>query len=119
MLHQADPRNRLYIHLHSFYSYDYTNYSSTKYIAHRGHSGKYYDNTEESILAASENVFFDGIETDIRLTKDKVWVCVHDDNPFIDKDILVSNSNYEDIKDLPLDISNAHVDADVNRTYTL
>ncbi|MBO5304650.1 MAG: hypothetical protein J6A99_03120 [Clostridia bacterium] len=108
-----------YIHLHSFYSYDYTNYSSTKYIAHRGYSGKYYDNTEESILAASENVFFDGIETDIRLTKDKVWVCVHDDNPFIDKDILVSNSNYEDIKDLPLDISNAHVDADVNRTYTL
>ncbi len=108
-----------YVHLNSFYSYDYSNYSSTKYIAHRGYSGAYYDNTEESILGASENTFFDGIETDIRLTKDKVWVCVHDDNPFVDKNILVSQSNYEDIKGLPLDTSNAHEKADKTKTYTL
>lgn len=94
-------------------------HATTKIIAHRGHSEKYYDNTKEAFVSAIENDFFDGVETDIYLTKDGVWVCCHDENPFVDKSIKVPESNFSDIKDLPLDTSNALESADVSITYTL
>lgn len=51
--------------------------SGPKYVAHRGYSRNYVDNTEESFRAAAEMDFY-GIETDIRKTKDGYFVCNHD-----------------------------------------
>ena len=48
-----------------------------KFVAHRGYSVSYVDNTEEAFLAAA-NLGFYGIETDIRKTKDGYFVCNHD-----------------------------------------
>lgn len=105
------------ISLHYTDTFGYNGYNGTKVIAHRGYSGMYYDNTEQSFQAAADNPFFDGIETDIRRTKDGVWVCSHDDNPFKDKDVYITKSNYDDIKNLPLDVSNAQEGADLSIEY--
>ncbi len=51
--------------------------SGPKYVAHRGYSQDYVDNTEESFRAAAKMGFY-GIETDIRKTKDGFFVCNHD-----------------------------------------
>lgn len=51
--------------------------SGPKFVAHRGYSRNYVDNTEESFRAAAEMDFY-GIETDIRKTKDGYFVCTHD-----------------------------------------
>ena len=45
-------------------------------IAHRGYSGKYPENTELAFVQAAKNNF-GGAETDIRLTKDGVYVTSH------------------------------------------
>ena len=51
--------------------------SGVKYVAHRGYSQKYVDNSEDAFLAAAAKGFY-GIETDIRKTKDGYFVCNHD-----------------------------------------
>ncbi len=107
------------IAVHKTNTYGYDGFKGTRTIAHRGYSGKYFDNTLQSFVAAGEEGFFYGIETDIRRTKDGVWVCCHDDNPFADKSIKITQSLYSDVKDLPLDLSNAKPEADVNQTYVL
>lgn len=66
-----------------------------KFIAHRGYSAKFYQNSELAFIKAGEEKFFFGVETDIRLTKDRVWVCCHDDNPFEDNDLRVSEINID------------------------
>ena len=48
-------------------------------IAHRGYHVKYYENTKEAFIEASKGNFY-GIETDIHLTKDGVWVTHHNDD---------------------------------------
>ena len=48
-----------------------------KYVAHRGYSHSYVANTEEAFRAAAQMGFY-GIETDIRKTKDDLFVCNHD-----------------------------------------
>lgn len=50
----------------------------TKYIAHRGYSSLYPENTLLSIKKALINNYFNGIEIDVRLTKDKKIVVIHD-----------------------------------------
>jgi len=52
--------------------------SGPKFVAHRGYSHSYVDNTEEAFRAAADMGFY-GIETDIRKTKDGYFVCNHDD----------------------------------------
>ncbi|MCQ2484940.1 MAG: hypothetical protein MJ168_06365 [Clostridia bacterium] len=47
-------------------------------IAHRGYSGKYLGNTEQAFLKAVDNKS-GGAETDIRMTKDGVLVCNHNE----------------------------------------
>ena len=100
------------------YYNDNENYTVTRAIAHRGYSAKYFDNTAEAFEAAGKEGFFYGIETDIRLTKDGVWVCSHDDDPFEDKSVLISQTNYEDLRDLPLALGSA-TKADRSITYTI
>jgi glycerophosphoryl diester phosphodiesterase len=94
-----------YIQINYNKSSDYKEGIVTKYIAHRGLSSKYYQNTYNAYYWACMSSFFSGVECDIWRTKDGEWVCCHDDTPFIDKTILVSESDYDDIVDLPLDTS--------------
>ena len=49
----------------------------TKLIAHRGLSGKYYENTLPAFIHACKMDFY-GIETDIQFTKDNKIICFHD-----------------------------------------
>ena len=58
----------------------------TKIYAHRGLSRLYPENSLEAIKEASKYEYIYGIEFDVRMTKDKKFVVIHD------KDItLVSN----------------------------
>src|SRR5699024_12122225 len=47
-------------------------------IAHRGYSGKYPENTMTAFKAAEKSLA-DGIEMDVRFTKDKQLVVIHDE----------------------------------------
>lgn len=92
-----------YVEVNKHSSNDYKEGQITKYIAHRGLSSEYYQNTYQAFFWASMSNFFSGVECDVWRTKDGVWVCCHDDNPFADDTILVSESNFADIESLPLD----------------
>lgn len=63
-----------------------------KIIAHRGFHDKYKPNSKEALLSALEKEYIDGIEFDIRLTKDKKIVIFHD--PIILKLGIVKKMNY-------------------------
>lgn len=93
--------------------------AGTKFIAHRGYSEKYFENTYQAFAAAGKESFFQGIETDVYMTKDGVFLCSHDDNPFVDKSIYISQSDYNDIKDLPLDLSGAKESVDLSINYRI
>lgn len=93
--------------------------SGTKFIAHRGYSTKYFQNTVQAFEAAGKESFFQAIETDVRMTKDGVFVCSHDDDPFVDSSVLISKSDYKDIKDLPLDVSKEKADIDKTENYRI
>ena len=51
--------------------------NKSRFIAHRGLSSKYFENTILSFKAAAELPFY-GIETDIHLTKDNILITHHD-----------------------------------------
>lgn len=68
-----------------------------KFVAHRGLSGVNPENTAPSYLAAAEHGGFYGIECDTFLSKDGVWVTVHDPN----LDSLFSGEG--DVRDFTLD----------------
>lgn len=80
----------------------------SKIYAHRGFSSMYPENSIEAIIEATKHDYIDGIEIDIRMTKDEKFVLVHN------KDIdLVSNgtgnvSNYtlKELKELDFHINN-------------
>lgn len=91
--------------------------SQPKFIAHRGYSELYMENTISAYNAAASSDFFHGIETDIWQTKDGIFVCSHNSNPFVDKNIDITSSNYDDIKALPLDISSVIHDIDKTQNY--
>lgn len=77
-------------------------FEGVKFIAHRGLSSKYYENSEEAFIGAAESDFFYGIETDVHFTSDGVPVCSHNDDTFENADITVTQSTYDQIKDIPL-----------------
>ena len=72
-------------------------------IAHRGYSAAFQQNTELSFLEAAKNRS-GGAETDIRLTKDGVYVTSHDgDLVFEDGSRLtVSDATFEELSAKPL-----------------
>lgn len=76
----------------------------TRFIAHRGLSSVYYQNSEKAFRAAAHSPFFYGIETDLWYTSDKKWVCCHDNNPFENETISVSNITYEEAQKLPMNL---------------
>ena len=73
------------------------------FIAHRGFSGKYLQNTEEAFLKAVEHGS-GGIETDVRITRDGVLVVNHDDTvKYADgTELAVSDYTYEELAAKPL-----------------
>ncbi len=77
-----------------------------RYIAHRGLSSEYYENTEAAFIAAAESDFFFGIETDIYRTADGKYVCAHDENPFADESVTIDSLTLEQCLSLPLSVSN-------------
>ena len=74
----------------------------TRFIAHRGLSSVYYQNSEKAFRAPAESPFFYGIETDVWFTKDNKWVCCHDNNPFVDKSVSISEITYEEALKMPM-----------------
>lgn len=72
-----------------------------KVIAHRGSSGGYPENTMTAFLEA-ERVQADGIEMDVRFTKDKKLVVIHDEtvDRTTDGKGKVSSFNLTDLKKL-------------------
>ncbi len=82
------------------------------FIAHRGFSGKYLQNTEEAFLKAVEHGS-GGIETDVRITKDGVLVVNHDHAAhYADgTDMVISDHTYEELISKPL--RNPFTDTDI------
>lgn len=78
-----------------------------KWIAHRGLPSKTVENTEEGFLLASELPFY-GIETDVHLTYDDIFVLHHDDNikHLTQIDLLIEKSTYQNLLNYPLKNTN-------------
>ncbi len=77
----------------------------TRFIAHRGLSAVYYQNSEKAFQAAADSSFFYGIETDVWFTSDNKWVCCHDNNPFANETISVSKITLEEALKLPMNLN--------------
>ncbi len=73
------------------------------FIAHRGYSGKYLQNTEEAFIKAVQHGS-GGIETDVRITKDGVLVVNHNETAvFSDgSELTVSEATFEELSAKPL-----------------
>lgn len=72
-------------------------------IAHRGHSAKFPGNTEPAFLSAVKNGS-GGIETDIRITADGVFVANHNDD-VVFKDgtsLMVKDATFEELTAKPI-----------------
>ena len=72
-------------------------------IAHRGYSAKYPDNTALAFEKAAENRS-GGAETDVRITKDGVFVACHNEEAkfFDGTELPVSESTFEELTAKPL-----------------
>ncbi len=77
--------------------------STVKFVAHRGLRSEAPDNTVRAFLMAAQEGFY-SIETDIRLTSDGEFVCMHDANlsDYCGEDVEVSSLTYEEIRNIPL-----------------
>ncbi len=82
---------------------DYNPNETVRFIAHRGLSDVYYQNTAESFEGAARETFFWGIETDVWVTKDGKFVCCHDEKPFADKTVSVKSLTEAEATTKPLD----------------
>ncbi|MCR4614678.1 MAG: hypothetical protein K5756_00815 [Clostridiales bacterium] len=72
-------------------------------IAHRGYSGRYHQNTELAFRKAAEHGS-GGAETDIRMTKDGVYVCSHNATVILKDgtELSVADSTYAELTAQPL-----------------
>lgn len=67
-----------------------------KIIAHRGNDGIHKENSIESILNSLDKNYIDGVEFDIRLTKDNKFILNHD--PFYKEYFIKKTKSYKLIK---------------------
>ena len=82
-------------------------------IAHRGYHQNYFENTKEAFIAASQMDFY-GIETDIHLTKDGVWITHHNDEVISGgKEYPICEKTLDELMHLPLDNDQGHEGATV------
>lgn len=72
-------------------------------IGHRGMSGIYPDNTEIAFEMAAKHGA-GGAETDVRITKDGIYVCSHDDKAELSNGsvLVIADSTYEQLTAKPL-----------------
>ena len=77
--------------------------ANVKFIAHRGYSFRYQENTEEAFTGAAKHGSA-GAETDIRVTADGVLVCSHtSDVVFSDGSTMeIADHTYEELTQKPL-----------------
>ncbi len=70
-------------------------------LGHRGYTAKFHENTLESFKKAFE-FNADGIETDIRMTKDDIPVLIHDDSilRISGKDMKIKDLTFEELKNI-------------------
>lgn len=67
-------------------------------ISHRGNNNHdYKENTKEALITSYNTPYIDGIELDIRLTKDNIIVLSHDN---ITNGKIINKTNYKKIKHL-------------------
>ena len=79
------------------------NHSNTLMVAHRGLSGIEKENTNASFIAAGNRSYY-GIETDVHITVDGKFVCIHDDTTgrvAID-DMIVEKSTFDTLRRINL-----------------
>jgi len=77
---------------------------NVKMVAHRGVSGIEPQNTLFSFIAAGNRSYY-GIETDVHITADGKYVCIHDfnfKNVAGREDLEVENMTYDDARSIPL-----------------
>lgn len=74
-----------------------------KMIAHRGLSGLHTENTVAAFEAAAKEDYY-GIETDVHVTKDGVYVLFHDGDleDMVGLDLEIEETNYADLKKVKL-----------------
>ncbi|MBO5286074.1 MAG: hypothetical protein J6B16_04170 [Clostridia bacterium] len=86
------------------------NKKQIKVIAHRGLSAFETENTLAAFIAAGNHSYY-GIETDVHVTKDGKFIIIHDDNLLRSAglDIVIEESNYDDLKKIKLFEVNAGV----------
>lgn len=79
------------------------NSKNTKMIAHRGVSGVECENTAAAFIAAGNRTYF-GIETDVHVTADGVFVIIHDDNTgrVCDTNVSVDGGTWAELSSLVL-----------------
>jgi glycerophosphoryl diester phosphodiesterase len=73
-------------------------------LAHRGDTTIYPDNSYDSFVSAFDKYNWDGIETDIRLTKDNQLICFHDEiiDNITNYTGLVKDYVFADLKNMKL-----------------
>ena len=82
-------------------------------IAHRGYHQEFFENTKEAFEAAAKKDYY-GIETDIHLTKDGVWITHHNDDIISGgKSYLITEMTLDELMHLPLDNDQGHKNATV------
>ena len=79
------------------------NKGNTLMVAHRGVSGLEQENTSLAFVAAGNRSYF-GIETDIHVTSDGVYVAIHDGNTgrVAKEDYVVAETDFATLRALPL-----------------
>lgn len=73
-----------------------------KIIAHKGGAYLYPENSRDAILQSYDDFTCDGTEIDVRMTKDRVLVIMHDIDTFRsgDKLKLIRNHTYDELKNI-------------------
>ena len=89
-------------------------YGHTKMVAHMGANGLETENTVAAYVASANRSYY-GIETDVHITKDKKVIAIHDENAkrVSGVDILVEESNFDDLRKIRLFDNNGKVREDL------
>jgi glycerophosphoryl diester phosphodiesterase len=97
-----------------------TSFAQISYIGHRGASYLAPENTEASITLAWE-LQSAGAECDVMLTKDHKVIVFHDSNGkrLLGKDWVIRETNYKDLKHLPIKLKPTHQAQYKNSTIPL
>lgn len=77
--------------------------SNAKMMAHRGYSDKYPENTALAFTEAAKNGA-EGVETDLRVTKDGIYVLNHNDTIILNdgSELSVADNTFADLTSKPL-----------------